>query len=79
MVATDFTKSDYYYGFYSAKAARIHGSAIYLGSPSRSYPSGEIEVTAVFRHWPEEGHYAWPDASYVGVVTKFVKDGVKCQ
>jgi hypothetical protein len=57
------------HGFYSATAAKQHGTVVYLS------PSGnEVEVTAVYDSIEQgEQDYKWEDKRYVGPVDKYVR------
>lgn len=73
------------HAYYSAKAAELFGTIIYLADPTRCggplyelghYEPYPVDVTCVGadKAWMEE-HYMWDDKVYLGRVTEWLASG----
>jgi hypothetical protein len=58
------------YAYFSAEAAKIRGSSIYL-----AHDGSEVEVTCVGESLIDPGSYKWPDRKSVGPVVAWLRRG----
>ena len=58
------------FGLYSQSAAELFGSYVYKTSEGK-----ELVVTQVFNNKDGITDYLWPDKTFVGMVTEFVRWG----